>query len=92
MVKASGPGSPFEGEKPSEALQQERISKCHKLSLRTEHFTPITPGKVRIDCCGLKDDDFCNLGQAIKYINWDVMRSNRDQYFIQLKASNFQPT
>ena len=44
------------------------------LSRRTEPFTPLTPGKVSIYCCGVTVYDLCHLGHARSYINWDVLR------------------
>ena len=44
------------------------------LTRRTESFTPLTPGKVSIYCCGVTVYDLCHLGHARSYINWDVLR------------------
>ena len=44
------------------------------LTRRTEAFTPITPGKASIYCCGVTVYDLCHLGHARSYINWDVLR------------------
>ena len=44
------------------------------LTRRTEPFTPLTPGKASIYCCGVTVYDLCHLGHARSYINWDVLR------------------
>ena len=44
------------------------------LTRRIEPFTPLTPGKVSIYCCGVTVYDLCHLGHARSYINWDVLR------------------
>ena len=44
------------------------------LPRRTEPFTPLTPGKASIYCCGVTVYDLCHLGHARSYINWDVLR------------------
>jgi len=44
------------------------------LTRRTEAFTPLTPGKASIYCCGVTVYDLCHLGHARSYINWDVLR------------------
>ena len=44
------------------------------LTRRAEPFTPLTPGKASIYCCGVTVYDLCHLGHARSYINWDVLR------------------
>ncbi len=44
------------------------------LTRRTEPFTPLTPNKVSIYCCGVTVYDLCHLGHARSYVNWDVLR------------------
>ena len=58
------------------------------LTRRTESFTPLTPGKASIYCCGVTVYDLCHLGHARSYINWDVLRryliwSGLDVRFVQ---------
>ncbi len=44
------------------------------LTRRTEEFRPISPGQVKIYCCGVTVYDLCHLGHARSYIAWDVLR------------------
>ncbi len=44
------------------------------LTRRIEQFVPLESNKVRIYCCGVTVYDFCHLGHARSYINWDVLR------------------
>ena len=44
------------------------------LTRRIEPFVPLTPDKVSIYCCGVTVYDYCHLGHARSYINWDVLR------------------
>ncbi|NMF86014.1 cysteine--tRNA ligase [Nodosilinea sp. P-1105] len=37
-------------------------------------FTPITPGRVTMYCCGVTVYDDCHLGHARSYLGWDVLR------------------
>lgn len=44
------------------------------LSRRKESFTPLTPGQVKMYCCGVTVYDYCHLGHARSYIVWDTVR------------------
>ncbi len=44
------------------------------LTRRKETFEPLTPGQVKMYCCGVTVYDYCHLGHARSYIVWDVVR------------------
>ena len=44
------------------------------LSRRKEPFEPLSPGAVKIYCCGVTVYDYCHLGHARCYIVWDTVR------------------
>ena len=44
------------------------------LTNRVEIFKSLTPGQVKIYCCGVTVYDLCHLGHARSYIVWDVLR------------------
>jgi len=39
-----------------------------------EPFSTLTPGQVKMYCCGVTVYDYCHLGHARSYIVWDVIR------------------
>ncbi|MDJ0591083.1 MAG: cysteine--tRNA ligase [Pleurocapsa sp. MO_226.B13] len=41
---------------------------------RLEPFTTLQPGIVTMYCCGVTVYDYCHLGHARSYINWDLVR------------------
>jgi cysteinyl-tRNA synthetase len=41
---------------------------------RLEPFVPLLPGIVTMYCCGVTVYDYCHLGHARSYINWDMVR------------------
>ncbi len=58
------------------------------LSRRSETFTPLEAGKVRMYCCGITVYDYCHLGHARTCLIWDVVRrylqwSGYDVIYIQ---------
>ncbi len=44
------------------------------LTRHQEPFTPISPERVTLYCCGVTVYDDCHLGHARSYIAWDVLR------------------
>ncbi|MGF1500103.1 MAG: cysteine--tRNA ligase [Elainellaceae cyanobacterium] len=44
------------------------------LTRRKEPFEPLTPGAVKMYCCGVTVYDYCHLGHARSYIVWDTVR------------------
>jgi cysteinyl-tRNA synthetase len=44
------------------------------LTRRLEPFSTVEPGKVKMYCCGVTVYDYCHLGHARSYINWDTVR------------------
>lgn len=44
------------------------------LTRRLEPFETVEPGKVKMYCCGVTVYDYCHLGHARSYINWDTIR------------------
>jgi cysteinyl-tRNA synthetase len=44
------------------------------LSRQRQTFEPLTPGQVKIYCCGVTVYDYCHLGHARSYIAWDTVR------------------
>ncbi|MGD1874331.1 MAG: cysteine--tRNA ligase [Mastigocoleus sp.] len=44
------------------------------LTRRSEPFTTVEPGKVKMYYCGVTVYDYCHLGHARACINWDVVR------------------
>ncbi|MEB3356398.1 MAG: cysteine--tRNA ligase [Synechococcales bacterium] len=44
------------------------------LTRRKEPFEPLTPGVVKMYCCGVTVYDYCHLGHARSYIVWDTVR------------------
>jgi cysteinyl-tRNA synthetase len=44
------------------------------LTRRLEPFATVEPGKVKMYCCGVTVYDYCHLGHARSYINWDTVR------------------
>ncbi|MEM8673921.1 MAG: cysteine--tRNA ligase [Cyanobacteria bacterium P01_G01_bin.67] len=41
---------------------------------RLEPFVTLQPGIVTMYCCGVTVYDYCHLGHARSYINWDIVR------------------
>lgn len=50
------------------------LSLYNTLTRQKEIFQPLTPGQVRIYCCGVTVYDYCHLGHARSYMVWDVLR------------------
>jgi cysteinyl-tRNA synthetase len=46
----------------------------NSLTRRKEPFQPLEPGKVKMYCCGVTVYNYCHLGHARSYINWDTIR------------------
>lgn len=46
----------------------------NSLTRRKDAFTPLTPGVVKMYCCGVTVYDYCHLGHARSYISWDTVR------------------
>jgi cysteinyl-tRNA synthetase len=44
------------------------------LTRQRETFTPLTPGQVKMYCCGVTVYGYCHLGHARSYIAWDTVR------------------
>jgi cysteinyl-tRNA synthetase len=44
------------------------------LTRRLEALETVEPGKVKMYCCGVTVYDYCHLGHARSYINWDTVR------------------
>ncbi|AFZ03493.1 cysteine--tRNA ligase [Calothrix sp. PCC 6303] len=44
------------------------------LTRHLEAFETVEPGKVKMYCCGVTVYDYCHLGHARSYINWDTVR------------------
>jgi cysteinyl-tRNA synthetase len=44
------------------------------LTRRKEVFEPLEPGQIKMYCCGVTVYDYCHLGHARCYINWDTVR------------------